>query len=155
VWAHPTFTVISWVSDLSNCSSVFFSPCHLEELMNYPHLYTHFCSDSRAREHFREPVNVHEWKKWYLEISLVWTLCWAQLNGEGGVPNRVWLQRKIPELVCWAAPWLHSGRLDPNSTRIFWPWSAGLDTATEPAWKFLPSGLRQFVRMGEVSVVST
>lgn len=154
--AHPTFTVISWISDLSNCSSEVFFLCHLGELMNYSNLYAHFFSDSRAREHFLEPTRMHEWKECYLETNFVWSCCWAQLelNGRGGVPNFMWLQRKISKLVCWGAPWLHSRCLDPNSMWVFWPWSAGLSMATEPAWKFLPSDLRQFIRMCEVNVVS-
>lgn len=130
--------------------------CHLGELMNYSNLYAHFFSDSRAHEHFLEPTHMHEWKECCLEINFVWSCCWAQLelNSKGGVPNLMWLQRKIPKLVCWGAPWLHSRCLDPNSMWVFWPWSAGLSTATEPAWKFLPSDLRQFIRMSEVSVAS-
>lgn len=154
--AHPTITVISWISDLSNCSSGVFFLCRLGELMNYSNLYAHFFSDSRAREHFLEPTRMHEWKECYLEINFVWSCCWAllELNGKGRVPNFMWLQRKIPKLACWGAPWLRSRCLDPNSMWVFWPWSAGLSTATEPAWKFLPSDLHQFIRMREVSVVS-
>lgn len=89
----------------------------------------------KTREHFLEPMYMYEWKEF---------CCWAQLelNRKRVVTNCSYSKKYLSLFTEWH--WLHSRCLDPNCMWILWPWSAGLSTATEPAWKFLPSDLCQF-----------
>lgn len=126
------FSVISWISDFSNCSSGFL-PVPFRRMGDLSKLVCTFLQWFKTHKRFVEPMHMHEWKE---------LCCWAQLelNSKRGVTNFSY-RKKIPELVYWVAPWLHSRCLDPNSMWILWPWSAGLSAATEPAWKFLHSDL--------------